>query len=67
MILYKYDHFFLKSQDPIFDELHEPGSLAPHSGLYRCVGCGAEAVSTHLHPLPPQNHHQHSSDQGQIR
>jgi hypothetical protein len=50
-----------------FDALHSPGTLAPYSGIYRCEGCGKEAVSTLGHHLPPQNHHQHTYAQGSIR
>ncbi|WP_230944020.1 pentapeptide repeat-containing protein [Burkholderia vietnamiensis] len=33
----------------------------------RCEGCGQNAVSTCGHPLPPQNLHQHTANQGRIR
>jgi hypothetical protein len=67
MALYKYDQFVGKSQDAIFDGVHSPGQAAPRSGIYRCEGCGREASSTEGHPLPPQNHHEHSIAQGHIR
>ncbi|TXI81145.1 MAG: hypothetical protein E6Q40_13980 [Cupriavidus sp.] len=44
-----------------------PGSETPNSGIYRCEGCGASAVSTKGNPLPPQNHHQHNATQGHVR
>lgn len=43
-----------------FEPLYHPGTVTPYSGIYRCVSCGWEAVSTAGHPLPPQTiHHRH--------
>lgn len=67
MISYKYSQYLSKSNDKMFDELYEPGQSTPHSGIYRCEGCGKEATSVLTHPLPPQNHHVHTPSQGQIR
>jgi hypothetical protein len=67
VIVYKYDQFLTKSDDEKFDKIHEPGTPTPYSGIYRCEGCGKEATSVHPHPLPPQNHHQHTAEQGKIR
>ncbi len=67
MALYKYGQFLAKSEDAVFDKDYSPGITAPHSGVYRCMGCGREAASTVGHPLPPQNHHQHTQRQGNIR
>lgn len=39
--------------DPNFDLAYTPGYITPYSGIYRCVSCGYEVVSTHGHPLPP--------------
>jgi hypothetical protein len=66
-IFYKYAEFLTKSGDEKFDKLHEPGTPTPYSGVYRCEGCGKEATSVSSHPLPPQNHHQHTPEQGKIR
>lgn len=66
-ILYKYSQFLTRSDDEEFDKIHEPGTPTPYSGIYRCEGCGKEATSVHGHPLPPQNHHQHTTEQGKIR
>jgi len=47
--------------DPNFDTIHAPGQPAPFSGIYRCINCGFEAVSTRGHQLPPEaNCAQHS-------
>lgn len=64
---YKYIQLLTKSDNAAFDEIHEPGETTPHSGIYVCVNCGKEATSVLGHPLPPQNHHQHSQSQGRIR
>jgi hypothetical protein len=49
-----------------FDAVYHPGTPTPHSGIYRCIVCGAEIASNASNPLPPQNHHQHS-DKSPIR
>ena len=59
-ILYKYGNFLTKNDDAKFDALHNPGESTPFSGIYRCEHCGKEATSVYSHPLPPQNHHQHT-------
>lgn len=61
MALYKYASLLKRSDHQAFDVLHEPGSLAPYSGDYRCEGCGHEIVEVKNRPLPPQNHHQHTN------
>lgn len=66
MANYKYQQFLTQSQHAAFDQILHPGNTAQHSGIYRCEGCGINEVSTHNHPLPPQNHHQHNSQQGAI-
>lgn len=67
MANYKYQNFLTYSSHAAFDKIHEPGQQTPHSGIYRCEGCGENIVSTFTHPLPPQNHHQHTANQGRIR
>lgn len=61
MALYKYSKFLSPRDGPAFDVLHPPAATTPYSGIYRCEVCGHEVVSTEGHPLPPQDHHQHSS------
>lgn len=61
-ILYKYSKFLSQSDDPRFDKIYHPDTATPHSGIYRCTNCGQEAASITGHTLPPQNHHQHSSN-----
>lgn len=60
-ILYKYSKFLISSSSEEFDKIHRPGVPTPRSGVYRCTECGKEATSVHGYPLPPQNHHQHST------
>ena len=68
MAIYKYDDYVRKNAtDPAFDGEHRPGATAPLSGIYRCVGCGREDISKEGNPLPPQNHHQHTTVQGAVR
>ena len=66
MALYKDSRYLNSSTDRAFDDLHHPGAATPHSGIYRCEGCGHEVVSISGSPLPPQNHHQHTTGQGRI-
>jgi hypothetical protein len=65
--LYRYEHFLTKSTSAEFDKIYTPGTSTPHSGIYRCEGCGDAVASNVGNPLPPQNHHQHTSAQGTIR
>ena len=67
MAVYKYVQNLQQSQHAAFDTVTEPGHPTPYSGVYRCDGCGREDVSTYSHPMPPQNHHQHTQSQGRIR
>jgi len=67
MALYKYANYLGQSTDAAFDTLHNPGVATPHSGIYRCEGCGHEIVSEGGKQFPPQNHHQHTLAQGTIR
>jgi hypothetical protein len=66
MALYKYTQYLGTSTDAAFDVLYKPGATTPHSGIYRCEGCGHEIASNGGNPLPPQNHHQHNASQGTI-
>jgi hypothetical protein len=66
MALYKYSHYLTNSADSRFDPALEPGTTTPHSGIYKCQGCGREVASNADNSLPPENHHQHALDQGAI-
>ena len=67
MATYKYANYLVKNEHAAFDAIHKPGEQAPHSGIYRCEGCGSEVASNQGQPLPTQNHNQHSANQGAIR
>jgi len=67
MALYKFSDNLKQSTDAAFDQVHNPGADTPHSGIYRCTNCGKEVASNAGNPLPPQNHDQHSTNQGAIR
>jgi hypothetical protein len=60
MAYYKYGKFLTADQDAEFDLVYHPGTKTPVSGVYRCTGCGHSATSVKDHPLPTQNHHQHT-------
>jgi hypothetical protein len=67
MAYYKHGQFLTKDEGPEFDAIHKPGVATPFSGIYRCEVCGKSATSVYSHPLPAQNHHQHTSGQDHIR
>lgn len=66
MALYKNGSLLSSSQDTAFDFGYSPGTAAPLSGIYRCMNCSREAVSTEGNTLPPQNHHSHPTNQGPV-
>jgi hypothetical protein len=67
MAYYEYANYLDHVSNPAFDVDTHPSNPTPYSGIYRCMGCGHECVSTAGHPMPPQNHHQHTYAQGAIR
>lgn len=67
MALYKYAQYIKQSSDVAFDHVYHPGATPPHSGIYRCEGCGKEISHNAGVSLPPQNHHQHVPAQLAIR
>ncbi|MDC8010979.1 protein L [Tahibacter soli] len=67
MALYKHGNHLIHSKDVAFDATYTPGTATPHSGIYRCTGCGDEIASNAGNPLPSQNHKQHGVSQGAIR
>lgn len=67
MAIYKRDSDLVKSSDSAFDKEYKPGESPDHSGIYRCKGCAREVVGEEARKLPPQNHHEHSTSQGDIR
>jgi hypothetical protein len=67
MAMYKDSLYLTQNADRAFDNEHSPDFHAPRSGIYRCGGCGREAACNQGESLPPQNHHQHNTNQGKIR
>ncbi|MET3611021.1 protein L [Mucilaginibacter rubeus] len=67
MALYNDSKFLAHNTDKAFTVEHNPGAKPPHSGIYRCMGCGKEIVAEESRQFPPQNHHEHSPAQGKIR
>lgn len=63
----KYQQLIAQESGPEFDAVHAPGAHTPFSGVYRCLGCGRTVVGETRRHLPPQNHHQHTAQQGTIR
>lgn len=47
--------------------LYGPGGTVPVSGIYRCRGCKKEITSNKDDSFPPQNKHQHSTDDGAVQ
>ena len=67
MAYYKRSKYLTRSDHKLFDRLFEPGADTLYSGIYRCEVCGCEDTSIKGEPLPPENHHEHSANQGPIR
>ncbi|MCE4570283.1 hypothetical protein [Caballeronia sp. CLC5] len=68
MAIYQESKYVTVFKHIAFDALHAAGSRAPHSGVYRCEGCGVNEVAISGHPLPAQSHHRHSGlQEGSIR
>lgn len=67
MAIYRYQEYLTGNGNEEFDKIYNPGADTPHSAIYRCMGCNRELVSEGGKPLPPQNHHTHTTAQGAIR
>jgi len=61
MALYKNSAYLTATTEAAFDTTHGLGVATPHSGIYRCDGCGREIASNAPNPLPSQNSSQHNS------
>ena len=66
MAQYKYAQHLSTSSSSAFDTRYAPGTKAENPGIYRCAGCGDEIGIARGHPLPSQNHHQHTAAQGKL-
>lgn len=67
MAYYKYSQYLAQETGAEFDTIHLPNTQTPLSGIYRCEGCGKSATFVKGHNMPPQNHHQHTAQQGTVR
>ena len=56
-----------KKFNSVFDTEYQPGETCKYEGLYKCTGCGKEVTIAGGKKIPPQNHHQHTPAQGNIR
>jgi len=55
MAWYKYEKYLKKfgGTGTAYDDVHNPGSNTPFSGIYRCTSCDIEVVSEQGKPFPP--------------
>lgn len=67
MALYNDSKYLTQNNDDVFTREFKPGEQPIRSGIYRCMGCHREVVAEQDRQLPPQNHHQHTATQGQVR
>ncbi len=67
MALFKNPDYLMQTNDIVFDKVYHPGAVPDRSGVFRCMGCQREVVGEHSRQLPPQNHHQHTPAQGDVR
>ncbi|MBW7649445.1 protein L [Enterobacter hormaechei] len=51
----------------VFDTEYKPGETCEYEGIYKCTGCSKEVTIAGGKTIPPQNHHQHTPAQGNIR
>lgn len=56
-----------KKFNSVFDTEYKPGETCEYEGIYKCTGCGKEVTIAGGKTIPPQNHHQHTPAQGNIR
>lgn len=50
-----------------WNDKYRPADTVPNSGIYKCTGCKKEITSNKGDKFPPQNHHQHGTNQGSIQ
>lgn len=67
MAFFQHGNFLRNLRDPAFEMEHLPSAPAPWPGIYRCTGCGREAIASVGHTLPSQTHHLHGPGEGLIR
>ena len=67
MTLFRRSNDIEVSISPEFDKEFKPGESPFRPGIYRCSGCGCEAIADASKPLPLDKHSRHSPAQGTIR
>jgi hypothetical protein len=67
MAQYQDDELIVQFYDKLFDQVYPAGARTPHSGIFRCEGCGHEIASAYPRSLPSSDHHEHRPEQGLIR
>lgn len=67
MAVFKRSNDIEVSDSPEFDKEYKPGETPVRSGIYRCRGCGCEAVADAAKSLALDKHPRHSPAQGAIR
>lgn len=67
MALFKNRHLMTVVNDAAFDAFHEPASMAPHPGIYRCTACGDEVAVAAGQLLPPLDHRDHNLARGPVQ
>lgn len=67
MTLFRRSNDIEVSISPEFDKEFKPGESPIRPGIYRCSGCGCEAIADASKPLPLDKHSRHAPAQGTIR
>ena len=67
MTLFRRSNDIEVSISPAFDKEYRPGETPNRPGIYRCVGCGSEAIADASKPLPLDLHSRHLTAQGATR
>ena len=67
MTLFRRSNDIEVSISPEFDKEYQPEESPTRPGIYRCRGCGCEAIADSSKPLPLDKHSRHSLAQSTIR
>jgi hypothetical protein len=65
--VYKYPDYLEQNDEAVFDQVYNPDTVSPYSGIYRCMGCHREIGLAQGYALPAEGHHAHTAQQGPIR
>ena len=67
MAVYQDSSFLIRCDHFDFNVKLAPGTRAPVSGIYRCIGCGHEIVAGKEQLLPQHEEHIHGFELGPAR